>query len=61
MIYTLDWIEKEAELISGYWNGSDERFVDGNGDARTEDDVDLAQDLQAKIKEVRELMGDLGI
>jgi hypothetical protein len=61
MIYTLEWIKKEANLISGYWNGSDESFIDGNGDSRTEEDVNAAQELLKKIEEVEALVKELGI
>lgn len=61
MIYTLEWLEKEANLIAGYWNGSDEKFVDGNGDIRTEDDVNASQELLQKIIEIKELIKELGI
>ena len=60
-IYTLDYIEKEATLISGYWNGSDARFTDGSGEVRTEEDVQAAEELLVKIKEVKELLKELGI
>jgi hypothetical protein len=61
IIYTIEHIRKEAELISGYWNGSDEKYVDGNGDVRTEDDVNAAQELLEKIGEVEKLCEELGI
>lgn len=61
MIYTLEWLEKEADLITGYWNGSDERFVDGRGEVRTEDDVNAAEELLTKIVEIKELIKELGI
>ena len=55
MIYTLDYLRSEANLITGYWNGSDEKFVDGCGEARTEEDVGNAQDLLVKIVEIEDL------
>lgn len=61
MIYTLEWLKKEAEMISGYWNGEDARYVDGNGDVRTEDDVNAASELLEKIAEIEELIKELGI
>jgi hypothetical protein len=61
MIYTLDWLQKEAETISGHWNGSDDRYIDGNGDSRTEDDAAAANELLEKITEVRQLIEELGI
>lgn len=61
MIYTLEWLEKEANLIAGHWNGSDEKFVDGSGEVRTEDDVVAAEELLTKITEIKELIKELGI
>jgi len=61
MIYTLEWLEKEADLITGHWNGGDERFVDGSGEVRTEDDVNAAEELLTKIVEIKELIKELGI
>lgn len=61
MIYTLDWVEKEAKEIIGYWNGSDDKFVDGNGDTRTEGDVNAAEELLEKLADVRELIKELSI
>ena len=61
MIYTLDWVGKEAGMISSYWNGKDTRYIDGNGDPRTEDDAMAAEELLSKIKEVRALMEHLKI
>lgn len=60
-IYTLEYLKKEAELISGYWNGSDEQYLDGNGDVRTEDDVQAATELLEKISEIEELVKELSI
>jgi hypothetical protein len=61
MIYTLDYIEKEANTIASYWNGSDESFIDGNGDSRNEEDVQNAEELLQKIQEVKELLKALSI
>jgi hypothetical protein len=61
MIYTLDYIEKEAILIAGFWDGSDDTFIDGNGDKRTQDDVDNAIELLQKLQEVKDLMKELDI
>lgn len=61
MIYTLEWLKKEAELITGCWNGSDEKFVDGNGESRTEDDVQRANDILDRIAEIEALVKELGI
>lgn len=61
MIYTLDYLKQEAELIAGHWNGSDEKYVDGSGEARTEEEAGMAVDLLTKIKEIEELVKTLGI
>jgi hypothetical protein len=61
MIYTLDWLKKEAEMISGHWNGSDDRYIDGNGDPRTEEDAAAASELLDKLTEVKQLIEELGI
>lgn len=61
MIYTLQYIKEEAEDIAGHWNGSDEKFVDGNGDLRNDEDAEMAVELLDKVKEVEELMKALGI
>jgi hypothetical protein len=60
MIYTLDYIEKEAEGIAASWNGSDERFM-YEGDNMTDEDAQRAIVLLEKIKEVRESIKSLGI
>ena len=60
-IYTLDYIEKEAELIAGHWNGSDERFVDGTGEARTDEEAQTASELLEKLEEVKGLLQVLNI
>jgi hypothetical protein len=60
MIYTLDYIEKEAESIASSWNGSDERFMH-DGDNFSDEDAQRAIDLIEKIKEVRESIKSLGI
>jgi hypothetical protein len=60
-IYTLEWIKDEALLISGYWNGGDEKYIDGNGETRTEEDASAASELLDKIQEVEALIEELGI
>jgi len=60
-IYTLDWIEKEANLIAPYWNGRDEKFVDGTGEPRTKEKAQIASELLGEIKQVRALIEELGI
>ncbi len=61
MIYTLEWLKKEAEEITGHWNGSDEHFVDASGEPRTEEDVQGATELLEKIKEIEVLIKELGL
>jgi hypothetical protein len=61
MIYTLDYIEKEANLIAGYWNGSDERFIDGNGENRTDEEAQIASEVLETIKELRVSLNRLSI
>ncbi len=60
-IYTLDWIKQEALLVSGYWNGSDHKYIDGCGETRTEEDAEAARELLDKLKEVEDLIKELGI
>lgn len=61
MIYTLDWLREEATAITGHWNGGDEKFIDGNGEPRTEEDVSAAEELLERIKDIETLIGELGI
>lgn len=61
MIHTLEWLRKEAEGISGHWNGEDDNYIDHNGDVRTEDDASAAGELLEKIKEIDELTEQLGL
>lgn len=61
MIYTLDFLKKEAELIAGHWNGESERYTDGNGDIRTEEEAQAASELMETLKQVEELVKELGI
>ena len=61
MIYTLGYIKKEAELICGHWNGSDAKFVDGSGEARTDEDAQIASELLEKVTELEELIDALNI
>lgn len=60
-IYTLEWLEKEAEGISGHWNGSDEKYIDHDGDVRTQEDAAAAEELLQKLTEVKQLIKELGI
>lgn len=61
MIYTLEYIKKEAEGVASYWNGSDDKFVDSSGDVRTEDDVNTAEEIIEKVEELEHLIKELGI
>ena len=61
MIYTLEYLQREADAIVRSWNGSDERFTDSNGDTRTEDDVRLAEELMERIDEIDEIIKALNI
>jgi hypothetical protein len=60
-IYTLDYIFKEAGEIATYWNGSDERFIDCNGDNRTDEEAQVALEVMETIKDLRGLLNRLGI
>ena len=60
-IYTLEYLEKEATDIAGYWNGSDERFIDGSGEPRHAEEAIAASELLEKIVEVRKLITELSI
>ena len=60
MIYTLDYIEKEARNIQGAWNGEDDRFM-YDGEMLPMEYVDIAKELEEKIAEVRELITALSI
>ena len=60
MIYTLDYIEKEAQKIQGAWNGKDERFM-YEGEMLPAEYVDTAKELEEKIAEVRELITALSL
>lgn len=60
-IYTLDYLEKEANAIIGTWNGEDEKMnLDGTM-VDAEYFVDGAKELLEKITEVRTLVMDLSI
>lgn len=60
MIYTLDYIFKEAGAIAECWNGSDERFM-CDGDIFTDEDAQVANDIMETIKELRGMMNRLNI
>lgn len=61
MIYTLDYLEKEANTILEAWNGSDETFVDGNGETRNQDDIDHAKDLLNYVDSIKAITRELSI
>ena len=61
MIYTLEYLRKEAEGITGNWNGTDDHLIDANGNARHADDVQTAEELLEKITEIEELIKELEI
>lgn len=54
MIYTLDYLMKEARGIQAAWNGEDERFM-YDGDMLPSEYVGLAQELEQRLLEVEEL------
>lgn len=57
-IYTLSWLESEAETIASAWNGEDECFA-ADGVVYTEDQAHAAKELCDKLSEVRELIDEL--
>lgn len=61
MIHTLEWLRKEAEGISGHWNGEDARYVDHNGDVRTDEEAQAAGELLEAIKKIDALTEELGL
>ena len=61
MIYTLEYLRKEAEQISGYWNGKDEKFIDHTGELRNDDDAQAAEELTQLLDQVDELIDYLHI
>lgn len=60
MVYTLEYLKKEAEQIAGDWNGEDERFVSG-GETFFAEHAQVATELLEKIKEIKVLATELGI
>ncbi len=60
MIYTLDWLDQEAKAIQAAWNGEDESFV-YEGERLPMEMAEAAKDLENKLKEVRELVEELGL
>lgn len=60
MIYTLEYIKKEAEGIVAAWDGSSEEFL-YEGEVMTEDEVGMAQALLDHIDSVGVLTSSLGI
>lgn len=61
MIYTLDYIEAEANKIVGTWNGKDEKMNLEGTIVDAEYFVRGAEELLEKIKEVRTLLMELSI
>lgn len=61
MIHTLEYLKREAEQICGYWDGSSEKYIDHDGEVRTEEDAQNASDLLKAIQEVRLLAKTLSI
>jgi len=61
MIYTLDYIEAEANKIISNWNGKDEKMNLEGTLVDAEYFVGGAEDLLEKIKEVRTLIMELSI
>lgn len=51
MIYTLDYIKKEAEGIASSWNGEDDTYFH-EGDTFSEDDAGTAQELLELVKSI---------
>lgn len=60
-IYTLEYITREAEAIAGHWNGSDERFMDGNGDNRTDEEAMIAGEIIEMVQELKTKIIQLSI
>ena len=60
MIYTLEYIKKEAEGIVAAWDGSSEEFL-YEGEKMTEDEVNMAKTLLEHIDNVGVLTSSLGI
>ena len=61
MIYTLEYLEAEANKIVGTWNGSDEKMNLEGTVVDAEYFVGGAEELLEKIKEVRTLAMELSI
>ena len=60
MVYTLDWLRKEAEGIVSSWNGSDDTFM-YDGDLYPAEQADTARELLEKLNEVDELIKELSL
>lgn len=61
MIYTLEYIKKEAENIASYWNGKDETFIGGDGEIHTDEQAQVADDLLKQIAEVEATVAELNL
>lgn len=53
MIYTIDWLKKEAEEIQAAWDGTDAGVKEERAHA--------AKELEEKLQEVEELIEELGL
>lgn len=60
MIYTLEWIRREAKGIASSWNGQDKTFLYEDREY-SEEDADVAVELLGKLEEVDELIKELKI
>lgn len=60
MIYTLSYIEDEAQKILSSWNGKDNVFY-VEGEKYTEGEAQMAHDLIGRLDEIRNLASELRI
>jgi hypothetical protein len=60
MIYTLDYLEKQAQGIQSAWNGEDDRFM-YEGDIYHESDVEIAKIIEEKITEIKLLAAQINL
>jgi hypothetical protein len=60
MIYTLDYLEKQAQGIQSAWNGEDDRFM-YEGEMLPVEYVDRAKELEKRLQQVRDLIMDLSL
>lgn len=57
----LEKLKELLEEISGYWNGEDDSYVDGNGEVCTEEDAQMANEALEKLEELKVLLEEIGI